>query len=151
MAVLPRDQRAHTVADVLLNEWFFKFGIPGRIHSDQGQNFESVLIQHLCHLYGVGKSRTTPYHPAGNGQCERFNHTLHNLLRTLPATRKRDWASCLPQVLFCYNTPHQGTGESPFLLMFGQEPSFPIDFLLGHVQDPVPGEFDDQHSNLHHL
>lgn len=51
VAVPTRDQRAHTVADVLLNEWFFKFGIPGHIHSDQGRNFESALIQHLCQLW----------------------------------------------------------------------------------------------------
>ncbi|XP_068607149.1 uncharacterized protein [Brachionichthys hirsutus] len=141
VAVPTRDQRASTVAQVLLAEWFYKFGVPGRLHSDQGRSFESGLIHQLCGLYGVAKSRTTPYHPAGNGQCERFNRTLHNLLRTLPVSQKHDWASCLPQVLFCYNTtPHQGTGESPYYLMFGQEPRLPVDFLLGRIQDPVPGE-----------
>lgn len=140
VAVPTRDQQAATVARVLVGEWFCKFGVPGRIHSDRGRSFESLLIQQLCGLYGVQKSRTTPYHPAGNGQCERFNRTLHNLLRTLPRSRKRDWATCLPQVLFCYNsTPHQVTGESPHFLMFGQEPRLPIDFLLGRVAEPAAG------------
>ncbi|KAK9515992.1 hypothetical protein VZT92_026587 [Zoarces viviparus] len=140
LAIPTRDQRASTVAQVLVAEWFFKFGVPARIHSDQGRNFESSLIQQLCGLYGMEKSRTTAYHPAGNGQCERFNRTLHNLLRTLPVSRKRDWNSCLPQVLYCYNTTlHQATGESPFFLMFGQEPRLPVNFLLGRVQDPVEG------------
>lgn len=144
LAVPTRDQRASTVAQVLTTEWFFKFGVPSRIHSDQGRSFESALLHQICHLYGVAKSRTTPYHPAGNGQCERFNRTLHNLLRTLPFSRKQDWASCLPEVLYAYNTtPHQSTGESPFFLMFGREPRLPIDFILGQIQDPIAGTVQD--------
>lgn len=135
-----RDQRAETVVQALVTEWFFRFGGPGRIHSDQGRNFESTLMKQLCGFYGIEKSCTTPYHPAGNGQCEWFNQTLHNLLRTLPVSRKRDWASCLPQILFCYNTtPHQSTGESPYFLMFGQEPRLPVDCLLGRVQETGEG------------
>lgn len=144
LAVPTRDQRAETVAQVLVTEWFYRFGVPGRVHSDQGRNFESLLIRQLCNLYGVEKSRTTPYHPAGNGQCERFNRTLHNLLRTLPVSRKRDWVACLPQVVFSYNsTPHQSTGESPHFLMFGQEPRLPVDFLLGREPQPIEGSVHD--------
>ncbi|KAL2102145.1 hypothetical protein ACEWY4_001313 [Coilia grayii] len=114
--------------------------IPSQLHSDQGRCFEGIL----CSMYGIQKSRMTPYHPAGNGQCERFNRTLHNLLRALPSARKRDWAACLPHVLFCYNTtPHQATGESPHFLMFGQEPQLPVDFLLGRVPPPVQGRVCD--------
>ncbi|KAL1277561.1 hypothetical protein QQF64_024234 [Cirrhinus molitorella] len=140
LAVPTCDQRAETVAQVLVVEWFCKLGVPGCIHSDQGRNFESSLIQQLCSLYKVQKSRTTPYHPAGNGQCEKFNWTLHKLLHTLPPSSKRDWALCLPQVLFSYNTtPHQSTGKSPYYLMFGQEPRLPVDFLLGRVEETVAG------------
>lgn len=141
IAVPTRDQRASTVAQDLVVEWFYKFGIPARLHSDQGRSFESSLIQQLCALYGVEKSRTTLYHPSRNGQCKRFSRTLHNLLRTLPLSRKQDWSACLPQVLYAYNTtPHQTTGESPFMLLFGQEPRLPVDFLLGQVKDPVGGD-----------
>lgn len=139
-AVPTRDQRASTVAGVLVREWFYKFGVPSRIHSDQGRNFESMLIQQLCILYGVQKTHTTPYWPQGNGQCERFNRTLHGLLQALPPEKKLEWPNYLPHVTFCYNTTvHQTTGESPHLLMFGQEPSLPIDFLLGRIREPEGG------------
>lgn len=143
-AVPTLDQCASTVAQVFVTEWFYKFGLPSQLHSGQGQSFESSLIQQLCGLYGVSKSRTTPYHPAGIGQCKRFNRTLHNLLRTLPVTRKRDWTACLPQLLFCFNTtPHQSMGKSPYYLMFGQDPKLPVDFLLGRIEDPVAGHIHD--------
>lgn len=143
-AIATKDQRASTVAYILVHEWFYKFGVPTRLHSDQGRNFESALISQLCSIYGTQKTRTTPWHPAGNGQCERFNRTLHDLLRTLPLEKKQNWSKYLPQVTFAYNTTvHQSTGESPHFLMFGQEPYLPVDFLLGRVPEVSEGRVED--------
>ena len=139
-AVPTKDQRASTVAQMLVQHWFHRFGPPARIHSDQGRNFESTLIQQLCKIYGVQKSRSTPYHPQGNGQCERFNRTLHDLLRTLPVDQKKHWPRHLPQLTFAYNTtPHQTTGRTPYFLMFGCHPRLPVDFLLG-LEEAIPSE-----------
>ena len=80
-----KDKRANTVARALVQQWLQRFGPPALIHFDQGRNFESMLIQQLCQMYSIQKSRTTPYHPQGNGQCERFNCTLRDLLHTLPS------------------------------------------------------------------
>ena len=80
ITVATRNQKADTVAKLLVTEWFNWHDIPLRIHSDLGRNIESAVIKSLCRLYGIKKSATTPYHPAGNGIVERFNRTLNGLL-----------------------------------------------------------------------
>lgn len=71
-AFATKDQRASTVAKVLWEQYFVHYGLPKRVHSDQGRDFESQLIHELLSMLGIKESRTTPYHPQGDPQPERF-------------------------------------------------------------------------------
>ena len=77
-----KTQTAQATARILWDNFICDYGFPEKFISDQGRNFESDLIRELCKIAGVQKVHTTPYHPQGNGQCERFNSTLCNMLET---------------------------------------------------------------------
>ena len=127
-----RNQLAKTTAKVLFENFIVHYGFPARLHSDQGRNFESNVIKELCSLAGVQKSRTTPYHPMGNGMTERFNQTLLNMLGTLEDRQKEDWKSFVAPLVHAYNaTRHDSTGFSPYFLMFGRHPRLAVDAYLG--------------------
>lgn len=68
-----RDQQASMVAKIFAEKFFVHYGLSQRIHSDQGRDFKSSLIKRLSDLLGIRKSKTTPYHPQGDPQPERFN------------------------------------------------------------------------------
>ena len=90
LAYPSKTQTAPATARILWDNFICHYGFPEKFISDQGRNFESDLIKELCKIAGVKKLHTTPYHPQGNGQCERFNSTLCNMLGTLSEEEKSD-------------------------------------------------------------
>ena len=132
LAYPSKTQTAQATARILRDNFICHYGFPERFISDQGRNFESDLIKELCKIAGVKKVHTTPYHPQGNGQCERFNSTLCNMLGTLSEEEKSDWKSHLGCMTHAYNcTKHASTTYSPYYLMFGRHPRLPIDIEFG--------------------
>ena len=114
---------ARTTAEVLFDNFIYHYGFPSRLYSDQGRNFESSVIQELCKLGGISKSRTTQYHHRGNGMTERFNSTLLNMLGTLEDKSKENWKAFIPALAHAYNsTKHETTGLTPDFVMFGKHP-----------------------------
>ena len=84
-----RNKEARTAAEKLYNDFILKYGFPSRILHDQEREFENKLFHQLEKSSGIIRSRTTPYHPQGNGKSEGFNRTLLSMLKTLPENKKK--------------------------------------------------------------
>ncbi|RXN19589.1 Retrovirus-related Pol polyprotein from transposon 412 [Labeo rohita] len=141
VAIPTPNQKARTVAKCLWENFMVHYGIPEKLHSDQGPDFESRTIKELCQVAGIHKVRTTPYHPRGN-PVERFNRTLLDMLGTLQNQDKSCWRDHVRPLVHAYNcTRNEVTGYTPYELMFGRQPRLPVDIAF---KLPTP---EGQHSS----
>ena len=127
------DIKASTVARVLMEQVFCRYGLPGSLHSDRGQPFIGNLMKRICALLGVHKTFTEPFHPQGDGLVERYNRTLAAMIRSYcDVNAHDDWDVMLPYLMFAYRTSVQESAdEAPFYLFFGRDPRLPIDMSFG--------------------
>ena len=92
------------------------------------------MFAELCSIFGIDKTRTTPYRPQANGKCERFNRTLVTMLRRAVQKRPYDLESMLPAVHHAYrSTISEATGFTPGRHAFGSEMR-----LLVDLENPLP-------------
>ena len=127
-----RSTNTETLATILVNEIVCRYGVPRYLHSDQGANLTSRIIQSLCKKLGIQRTQTSAYHPQGNAQVERFNRTLEAMLSKTVKENQKDWDQQLPRALFAYRTAvHEATGYSPYRVNFGRSPALPVDVMLG--------------------
>ena len=131
------DQTAQTVSGCLLDA-VLQEGVPERIHSDQGRQFESAVFKQLCARLGIEKTHTSPYRPQSDGMVERFNRTLKDMVAKYIKPCGSDWDEHITALAFAYNTSkHSVTGYSPFFLIHGREARLPVDELFKTRQDAL--------------
>ena len=130
-AIITQTQTAQAIAKVVWERFFSILGLPEKLLTDQGPNFDSRLVKELCELAKTKKIRTTAYHPQTNGQCEKFNSTLLRMIRTLEPSEKPKWPKHLAALCHAYNcTKNSATGFCPYELLFGRKPRLPVDVLF---------------------
>ena len=125
------DQSAETVARSFVDNIVARLGCPFELHSDQGRNFESNVVKEICRLLEISKTRTTPYRPQANGQVERFNRTIMQILRCFMQEYHGNWDVYLPLVAGAIRSSvNRSTGFTPNYLMLGREVMRPLDLML---------------------
>jgi uncharacterized protein (DUF2249 family) len=125
-----KDCSAVTTANFLLEQVILRHGPVDTIHTDQGANFESKLINELCRIYGIRKTRSSPYHPEGNGAVEIENRSIKELLRAYTCDNQTDWDTHIPLVINARNTTeHSATGFTPYEMVYARKPSILIENL----------------------
>jgi len=133
-----KDAEAPTCMRAMYNSFFARFGLPRQLHSDQGKNFESKLFHELCALAGVAKTKTTPFHPQSDGQTERMNRTLLQMLRATCQESPENWPKKLDSVMSAYRmTTHSVTGVTPNLAMLGREVILPATLIVKPPDEPL--------------
>jgi transposase InsO family protein len=118
---------AETVAQKLFSGWICRYGIPLRITTDQGRQFQSELFSSLSRICGFQHIHTTPYHPNANGLVERLHRQLKAALRCHYNT---SWTDDLPVVMMGLRAAYkEDIDATPAEMVFGQNIRLPGEFL----------------------
>ena len=122
---LPRKD-AVTVAEALFR-LFTTFGVCDTLVSDCGSEFTAAVTQELCRLLQIPQQFTPSFVHHCLGACERVHATLAARLTPFMNKDCNNWDVFLPSVVFAINNAvNSGTGYSPFEVLYGQRPKFPL-------------------------
>ena len=121
---------APTVARLFFDHVFRLHGLPKRIVSDRDARFTSRFWKSLLRNLGTTLAMSTAYHPQTDGQTERTNRTLEDMLRAYVGYDQSDWDKKLTAAEFAYNSaPNASTKHTPFALVYGHNPKTPASFF----------------------
>jgi hypothetical protein len=131
VAVLLFSKTAEEVAQEFVDKWCLIHGWPERIQTDQGGEFTRNVLKAITEAARVKRSTTTPYHPQANGQVERTNKTIAQMLSKRCYTNQRTWSKILIEIIYEYNCfKHRVTGWTPFYMTYGRHSKLELDVML---------------------
>lgn len=127
---------ASDLARILLREVVRHHGLPKSIVSDRDPRFIAHFWKDLWALLQTKLNMSTSYHPQTDGQTERANRTLEDMLRAYVSAQQDDWDELLPLVEMAYNDSVQAsTGFSPYYLNTGRNLSTSLTQAMEHVDE----------------
>ena len=128
---------AEEVARLFLRHVFQYHGMIKALVSDRDPRFTSQFWKSFCQRLHIQPRFSTAFHPQTDGQTERANRVIEEVLRHFINGEHSSWEDQLPLVAFAMNNAKSSsTGESPFYLNHGSHPSTPVS--VGLPQGRIP-------------
>ena len=128
---------APDTAQLFFDHIFWLHGLPQVIVSDCNPKFTSHFWTSLFSLLGTKLAMSTAFHPQTDGQTERMNRTLEEMLQSYVSLQQNNWDMFLAPLEFAYNSsPSSSTHLSPFLVNYGFEPATPISLSSSQKAEP---------------
>ncbi|GMG16023.1 unnamed protein product [Phytophthora fragariaefolia] len=122
LAPVAAEVTADESAELFFDLVFRHHGLPESIVSDRDPRFTSAFWTRLFALLGTRLLMSTAAHPETDGQTERVNRVLEDVLRSY-ATSFPSWSSFLPMAEFALNNAtHASTGLTPFFVNNARHP-----------------------------
>ena len=142
---------AQQLAYQFVDELFRFYGLPMDIVSDRDSKFTSDFWTQVFKKLETTLSMSSADHPQSDGQTERVNQIIEDMLRAYVAKTPSKWEQYLPILEFAYNSSkHTSTGYSPFMLMYGFQPRAPVDVTIHRdTLDSTRNFLQDMNQMLH--
>ncbi|GFY32136.1 retrovirus-related Pol polyprotein from transposon 412 [Trichonephila clavipes] len=121
------DCKAETASKAFYEHWVCRFGVPGKIITDQGRQFESQLFRSLAAICGAKVAHATSYHPQCNGKVERLHRTLKGAIKTHDNIK---WTETLSTILLGLRTAlRPDTNHTIAQMVYGSNIRLPGEFF----------------------
>jgi hypothetical protein len=118
---------AEETASIFLDTVFRLHGMPESIVSDRDPRFHAAFWRSLFQQCGTQLLMSTAAHPESDGQTERVNRVLGDILRSYATTIYKDWSKLLPMAEFAINNSvHVSHGYTPFYVNTLAHPRVPL-------------------------
>lgn len=140
VAVPMRTMESEETVQALTDKVFCTWGVPESLSCDQGGTFKGRVFREACKRLGVRIAWASAFHPEANGQAERLVRVLTDSLAILCAGNFGEWEKHLQRAVFFNNTTASAsTGETPYMLQMGRDPSGRLQ-TLWDLQDDDNGD-----------
>ena len=125
---------AESCAELFVDHVFRYHGLPKEFVTDRDKVWTSDYSRTLYKGLGIQQCMTTAYHPESDGQVERMNRVVQQVLRHYVEPCAKNWDRLLSLAEFAINSAKQeSTGHTPFQLNYGFTPPHPLDRRLEEV------------------